>query len=332
MSDEIGMPPPAYPAGWYPSHVSPGRQEYWDGSRWTGTFAPEPGQPPAVPLAPARKMGVSTWIGIALVGLWLIISLVAGGVPAALVNGGAVILITALYVVITGRSSWMRLKGRKVGALLAGAALVVTFTGAGIAPREPGTDVVTLVDSSESTDQQSSAPASTPAPQATTSATASPKPTATPTPTAPKPTVVTKKVTETQVVDFTVSTVDDGNLAAGTQQVVTPGQAGTRTVVYNVTYTDGVETGRELLTDTVTVAPTTQVVANGTYVAPVPLVAAPPADGGCDSNYDPCVPIASDVDCAGGSGNGPAYVSGPVYVIGSDIYELDRDGDGVACD
>jgi hypothetical protein len=54
---------------------------------------------------------------------------------------------------------------------------------------------------------------------------------------------------------------------------------------------------------------------------------------GCDPNYEnQCVPIASDVDCAGGSGNGPAYVSGPVYVVGSDIYDLDRDGDGVACE
>ncbi len=53
----------------------------------------------------------------------------------------------------------------------------------------------------------------------------------------------------------------------------------------------------------------------------------------CDPNYEGvCVPIASDVDCAGGSGNGPAYVQGPVYVVGRDIYDLDRDGDGVACE
>ncbi|TDC30351.1 hypothetical protein E1211_24400 [Micromonospora sp. 15K316] len=45
-----------------------------------------------------------------------------------------------------------------------------------------------------------------------------------------------------------------------------------------------------------------------------------------------CVPIASDVDCAGGSGDGPAYVDGPLQVIGRDIYDLDRDGDGIACD
>lgn len=51
----------------------------------------------------------------------------------------------------------------------------------------------------------------------------------------------------------------------------------------------------------------------------------------CDPNYTgACVPIASDVDCAGG--NGPAYVRGPVYVVGRDIYGLDRDGDGIGCD
>lgn len=54
----------------------------------------------------------------------------------------------------------------------------------------------------------------------------------------------------------------------------------------------------------------------------------------CDPNYEnpPCVPVASDVDCAGGSGNGPAYVRGPVRVIGRDVYGLDRDGDGIGCE
>jgi len=52
----------------------------------------------------------------------------------------------------------------------------------------------------------------------------------------------------------------------------------------------------------------------------------------CDPNYSGCVPIASDVDCAGGRGNGPAYVKGPVKVIGKDIYKLDRDGDGLGCE
>jgi resuscitation-promoting factor RpfB len=58
-----------------------------------------------------------------------------------------------------------------------------------------------------------------------------------------------------------------------------------------------------------------------------------PDDGGCHANYSgACVPIAKDVDCAGGSGNGPAYVRGPLRVVGKDVYDLDRDGDGTACD
>jgi hypothetical protein len=52
----------------------------------------------------------------------------------------------------------------------------------------------------------------------------------------------------------------------------------------------------------------------------------------CDPNYSGCVPIASDVDCAGGPGNGPEYVKGPINVIGKDIYGLDGDGNGIACE
>jgi len=66
--------------------------------------------------------------------------------------------------------------------------------------------------------------------------------------------------------------------------------------------------------------------------APKPAAEPAPEPSDCDSNYSGCVPIASDVDCEGGSGNGPAYVSGPVRVTGSDIYDLDRDKDGIACE
>ena len=52
----------------------------------------------------------------------------------------------------------------------------------------------------------------------------------------------------------------------------------------------------------------------------------------CNSNYSGCVPNASDVDCAGGSGDGPAYLDGTVSVIGDDVYGLDRNKDGTACE
>lgn len=48
--------------------------------------------------------------------------------------------------------------------------------------------------------------------------------------------------------------------------------------------------------------------------------------------YSPCITPGPDVDCAGGSGDGPRYRDGPIYVTGSDPYDLDRDGDGVACE
>jgi endonuclease YncB( thermonuclease family) len=88
-----------------------------------------------------------------------------------------------------------------------------------------------------------------------------------------------------------------------------------------------------------------------TTAAPVPVVAAPttrvtvarpattttkaPAAGGCHPSYSgACVPAGvSDVDCAGGSGDGPAYVSTKRFsVVGPDVYRLDSDGDGVACE
>ena len=55
--------------------------------------------------------------------------------------------------------------------------------------------------------------------------------------------------------------------------------------------------------------------------------------GKCDPNYaGACLdPNAPDYDCAGGSGNGPKYVQGPIRVVGEDHYHLDANGDGVAC-
>jgi hypothetical protein len=70
----------------------------------------------------------------------------------------------------------------------------------------------------------------------------------------------------------------------------------------------------------------------GVFAGCLPPPPPPPPPPTCDPNYSPCVPIASDVDCLGGGGNGPAYVQGPVTVIGTDIYGLDTDHDGIGCE
>ena len=136
------------------------------------------------------------------------------------------------------------------------------------------------------------------------------------------PTVIHRKVTVTRRIPYKTRRVKDPSLARGHTHVRIRGRAGHRTLTYVVTYTDGERTGRRLVRKTVTSRPVTKVIAVGTK-----------EHRSCDPNYTgACVPIASDVDCAGGDGNGPAYVAGPVRVTGQDIYDLDRDGDGIACD
>jgi hypothetical protein len=45
---------------------------------------------------------------------------------------------------------------------------------------------------------------------------------------------------------------------------------------------------------------------------------------GCNPNYSPCIPIVKDLDCK--------QIIGQVHVIGKDVYNLDRDGDGLGCE
>jgi len=150
----------------------------------------------------------------------------------------------------------------------------------------------------------------------------------TPAKTTPKatPKIETRTVTETEPIKFKKRTVKDEYLPVGEKEERTGGREGTRTLTYTVTLVDGKETGRKLVSSKVTRKPVDEVIAVGTYEEP------DDNDGDCAPGYDPCVPVASDVDCAGGSGNGPEYVDGPITVTGSDPYDLDRDGDGIACD
>jgi hypothetical protein len=67
--------------------------------------------------------------------------------------------------------------------------------------------------------------------------------------------------------------------------------------------------------------------------APPPPPTTTPARS-CDPSYpDVCLdPNAVDYDCAGGSGNGPRYVDGPIRVRPPDPFDLDREGDGWGCE
>ncbi len=71
----------------------------------------------------------------------------------------------------------------------------------------------------------------------------------------------------------------------------------------------------------------------GTTTSTGPTPTQPPPQPTCDPNYSgACLdPNSPDYDCEGGTGNGPDY-TGPVTVVGTDHFGLDRDGDGQACE
>lgn len=113
-------------------------------------------------------------------------------------------------------------------------------------------------------------------------------------------------------------------LRKGDRRVMKQGRDGVRLTVWRVTTRNGETTARTKLRTTVVRPPRPRVTLVGTLRTYTPR---------CDSNYTgACVPIAGDVDCRGGSGDGPKYVAGPVRVVAHDIYDLDADGDGWGCD
>lgn len=166
-------------------------------------------------------------------------------------------------------------------------------------------------------------PATSTAPK-TKAGTPAPKPVAT----TKEPSVEKRRVVETRRIAFRKVTVDDPALEDGKTAVTTRGVSGRKRLTFEVTLVDGVQKSRRLISQTVVRAPVDQVTSIGTKV-----VEDNGNSGSCDPNYTgDCVPIASDVDCAAGSGNGPEYVEGPVTVVGEDVYGLDRDNDGTGCE
>jgi hypothetical protein len=259
---------------------------------------------------------------------WVVLALLA--VPLLLLAwplvalAALVVLITGIVGLSTRRRTWMRFGSRRVtvGVTAAAAAIVLVTGGVTAAlPRTAGVPVA-----------QGGPPAIQPAaatPSSQTSAARTPPPVP-----APTPSTVITEVSVVTVVPFAKTSVEDGGIPRGESRVTTPGVDGESVAVFRVTTSDGVEVGRVLLRESVTREPVTEVTSVGTYVAPPPPppAAEPAAPDGCDPNYaDACVPIDSDVDCAGGSGNGPSYFDGVARVVGSDIYRLDGDHDGYAC-
>ncbi|MBO3662272.1 G5 domain-containing protein [Microbacterium stercoris] len=318
----------SHPPGWYSDPDTPGQVRWWDGMAWTTSVGPD-GAPPAHPLGSVRESPAKRrirWWGWALIAVGVVFAIAAPPIALPL---AIVALITGIVGWARGGRTWLRLRSRKSAMALtaiAAAALLLAGGSSAVAGAARAPQAEASAFSAQNTSQNEQR-------------TAEPRPSATPTP-KPSPTpTATPEVREevvTEAVVFAEVTVDDPNLASGQTRITTEGVPGERTITYRVTTLDGQEIDRVIVSDAITRAPVDRVTANGTYVAPPPAAPAPvagSAGGGCDANYaEACVPVSSDVDCAGGSGNGPAYFDGVARIVGSDIYDLDRDNDGYACE
>jgi len=130
-------------------------------------------------------------------------------------------------------------------------------------------------------------------------------------------TVVTKQETETKPVAFTTQTQDDSSLPEGQTKVVQAGVNGVETLTYNVTYTNGQQTSKTLVSDVVTTQPTEEIIADGTYVAPEPQPTPTPQPS------PSCYPLTNGGNC---------YEPGE-YCRNSDhgISGIAGDGEAITC-
>ncbi|WIB13612.1 DUF3761 domain-containing protein [Curtobacterium sp. MCPF17_052] len=212
-----------------------------------------------------------------------LIGLASSGPWGMVMMAALVVLVTAVYGVLFRRTTWLRLpRKRSVAALGTGIAfLVMMGSGAAFGATHPTMETAPRPLAAVTDVSASSRPVSTPTPEPTRSGSPTPTPTATPTPT---PVVTTRTVTETVAIPFTSTTAQSATAAKGTSAVTTAGVNGVETKTWTVTSTDGVETGRTLVSDDVTTAPVTQVTTVGTYVAP-PAPAPAPATTCTNGTY-----------------------------------------------
>lgn len=144
----------------------------------SGSAPAEPGSVLSQPMSVAsvttllRSLPLASWIGIALVVLFGAVALASSGLRGLVVLAAVIAVVTAVYVVVTGRTSWLRVPDRKRGLVILAGALVALV----IAPVLPMTERVdddALASSSRfastptTAPPTSSAPAPTPTPTAT---------------------------------------------------------------------------------------------------------------------------------------------------------------------
>ena len=84
--------------------------------------------------------------------------------------------------------------------------------------------------------------------------------------------VITQQESYSVTIPHEVSCCSDSSLPVGTEEVLIPGKDGELLCTAEVTYINGIEQSREILTQTQTIAPVTELIAKGTGSTPEPEV------------------------------------------------------------
>lgn len=142
---------------------------------------------------------------------------------------------------------------------------------------------------------------------------------------AKEPVITTEEVQETRDIVFEKQTEDNPLLDSGKTELKQAGVNGVETITYKITYSDGKETSKELISQEVTTEPVNEITYIGTNVSPKYIAPVAP-ERSCDPNYSGgCVPnVDCDLDCAD--------IGFSVTVIGYDKHRFDRDRDGYGCE
>lgn len=86
-------------------------------------------------------------------------------------------------------------------------------------------------------------------------------------PAPPKPVITTKDITSETDLPFASETIDDNTIPAGQTQLKQAGRVGKRTIIARITFSNGMEIKREIISDT-KADPVNEIIARGTYVEP----------------------------------------------------------------
>ncbi len=110
------------------------------------------------------------------------------------------------------------------------------------------------------------------------------------------PKVTIKQITETQSIPFTTTNENDNSLDQGQTKVEQNGVDGVETQIYKITYANGIQISKTLMSQSVTTQPVNEVVAIGTYVAPPPVSTPSVAPAPAPSTSS-CYPLSDEGTC-----------------------------------